>query len=314
MNFNLVISLIESAYENFKRHFPEEEPYFKIICTRKYGRADRQHSWRKESREIGKDSVKTVDLQAKESINLIQAKLSKKNEKDDHKNNPMGVVRVQKKKLIDKDNIIETVPVLLQNYDVGVDMRLDDPLTASVFRYCVDKTNYLVHELREEYRYFLETPMCKNEPFLCFGEVNDVEDLEERIKKIEDMKAKDKLRKEEIENLKREIELSKISTQSTDELKSMDDLVRRAFKESTTVRDVVERYLKNQKSLNDVKSMVMPLMEDRSMYPEFPLEVNLKEKGFIRTLGEFIDFLHVEIINGSDHRPRDHYDDDDWFD
>lgn len=304
MNFCVIISLIESAYQRFKYEFPDEEPFFRITCTRRYGRANRTRVWRPADREMrvvdGNGKPTFLENSGSGEILLDNSTLMKKKQAQAFKESqqevkPLGGKRheVRPTKVIDKD--IETIKTTKVGFDACVDVRLDDPLTVNVFQYCLDKTNYILQELRAEYKVFLEDPMLNCKGTVVTTELtSDVESLEKRI----DMIVLARERQKQLEDEFRKIEDLRES-QSNPVMEKLVEDVKTAFKESTTVQEVVGKYIAVQRKLNDLKAKVVPLMK---LYNEEPFIDKINSQGFLATVWEFIDYLHMNT--------RDDYADD----
>lgn len=294
MNFCVIISLIESAYQRFKHEYPDEEPFFRITCTRRYGRANRTRVWRPADREMrvvdknGKPTFSEID--SSDEISLDNSILMKKKQaqafKESHQEvRPLGGKKheIRPTKIVDKD--IETIKTTKVGFDACVDVRLDDPLTVNVFQYCLDKTNYILQELRAEYKVFLEDPMLNCKGTLVTTElISSVESLEKRIDMI--VLARERQKQLEVE-FKRIEELRE--SQSNPIMDKLVEDVKTAFKESTTVQEVVGKYIAVQRKLNDLKAKVVPLM---NLYNEEPFIDKVNSQGFLATVWEFIDYLH----------------------
>lgn len=295
MNFCVIISLIESAYQRFKYEFPDEEPFFRITCTRRYGRANRTRVWRpadREMRVVDKNGEPTfLENSGSGEISLDNSTLMKKKQAQAFKESqqevkPLGGKKheVRPTKVIDKD--IEIIKTTKVGFDACVDVRLDDPLTVNVFQYCLDKTNYILQELRAEYKVFLEDPMLNCKGTVVTTELtSDIESLEKRI----DMIVLAKERQKQLEDEFRKIEDLKES-QSNPVMEKLVEDVKTAFKESTTVQEVVGKYIAVQRKLNDLKAKVVPLMK---LYNEEPFIDKINSQGFLATVWEFIDYLHM---------------------
>ena len=304
MNFNVVIAMMETAYYKFKDQFPDEEPFFRITCTRKYGRSDRYKSWRPknfETRVVFPDKKTEVsETQIPDSFNLDKVipepypQLSRKQQDELEKGRTdvvdssrvMGkYVRPKKNKLVDAD--IRTVEVTKVPYDACVDLRMDDPLSVGVFKYCIDTATMLLKEIRTEYKILLEDPLFKTSgAFITTDDVNDISSIEENLEKIKKIKEKE----EEMKNKVLQIEetLPKLSRDS-EELEGLNATIKMAFKETSTVNEIVSKYIDVQKKLNDLKSYAVPLMKK---YNEMPFTESITKYGFIATVKEFIEYLH----------------------
>lgn len=294
MNFCVIISLIESAYQRFKNEFPDEEPFFRITCTRRYGRANRTRVWRPADREMrvvdksGKPTFLEVDDPGEISLDnsiLMKKKQAQAFKESRQEVKPLGGKKheIRPTKVIDKD--IETIKTTKVGFDACVDVRLDDPLTVNVFQYCLDKTNYILQELRAEYKVFLEDPVlnCKG-TVVTTDSASDVESLEKRIDMIILAREKQKQLEDEFKKVE---ELRE--SQSNPIMEKLVEDVKTAFKESTTVQEVVGKYIAVQRKLNDLKAKVVPLMK---LYNEESFVDKINSQGFLATVWEFIDYLH----------------------
>jgi len=319
MNYNVVIALMESAYNKFKLQFPNEEPFFRITCSRKFGRSDRHRSWRPknlETRTVFPDrSSKFSQDNINASLDILGATeakgkpLTKKQQRDleDGKTNLIREDKVIHKhirprpiKLRDADT--RRVEVTKVPYDACVDLRFDDPISVSVFKYCVDSANTLLKEIRTEYKLLLEDPLFNSVgSFVSTIEVDSVHTIEDSLEKIK------KIQEKEIEMRDRVVQMETVLPKLMAEKEVLDDLsksVKAAFKESTTVQDVVSKYIDMQRKLNDLKSYVVPLMRK---YNEEPFIEKVAKNGFISTVKEFIEYLHQ---NTADDYVSDHIYDD----
>jgi len=282
MNYNVVIALMESAYNKFKLQFPNEEPFFRITCSRKFGRSDRHRSWRPknlETRTVFPDrSSKFSQDNINASLDILGATeakgkpLTKKQQRDleDGKTNLIREDKVIHKhirprpiKLRDADT--RRVEVTKVPYDACVDLRFDDPISVSVFKYCVDSANTLLKEIRTEYKLLLEDPLFNSVgSFVSTIEVDSVHTIEDSLEKIK------KIQEKEIEMRDRVVQMETVLPKLMAEKEVLDDLsksVKAAFKESTTVQDVVSKYIDMQRKLNDLKSYVVPLMRKYNEEP-----------------------------------------------
>jgi len=308
MNYNVVIALMESAYNKFKLQFPNEEPFFRITCSRKFGRSDRHRSWRPknlETRTVFPDrSSKFSQDNINASLDILGATeakgkpLTKKQQRDleDGKTNLIREDKVIHKhirprpiKLRDADT--RRVEVTKVPYDACVDLRFDDPISVSVFKYCVDSANTLLKEIRTEYKLLLEDPLFNSVgSFVSTIEVDSVHTIEDSLEKIK------KIQEKEIEMRDRVVQMETVLPKLMAEKEVLDDLsksVKAAFKESTTVQDVVSKYIDMQRKLNDLKSYVVPLMRK---YNEEPFIEKVAKNGFISTVKEFIEYLHQNTM------------------
>ena len=304
MNFNVVIAMMETAYYKFKDQFPNEEPFFRITCTRKYGRSDRYKSWRPknfETRVVFPDKKTEIsETTIPSSFNLDKVipepypQLSRKKQDELEKGRTdvidssrvMGkYVRPKRNKIVDADT--RTVEVTKVTYDACVDLRLDDPLSVGVFKYCIDTATMLLKEIRTEYRVLLEDPLFKmNGAFVTTDDVNDITSIEENLEKIKRIKEKEEEMKNTITRMEETIPKF---TKDSEELESLNTTIKMAFKETSTVNEIVSKYIDVQRKLNDLKSYVVPLMKK---YNEMPFTDSITKYGFIATVKEFIEYLH----------------------
>lgn len=304
MNFNVVIAMMETAYYKFKDQFPDEEPFFRITCTRKYGRSDRYKSWRPknlETRVVFPDKKTEIsETQIPDSFNLDKVipepypQLSRKKQDEIERGRTdvvdssrvMGkYVRPKKNKMVDADT--RTVEVTKVPYDACVDLRMDDPLSVGVFKYCIDTATMLLKEIRTEYKVLLEDPLFKlNGAFVTTDDVNDISSIEENMEKIKKIKEKEEDMRDKISKM--EESMPKL-TRDSEELEGLNTTIKMAFKETSTVNEIVSKYIDVQKKLNDLKSYAVPLMKK---YDEMPFIESIGKYGFIATVKEFIEYLH----------------------
>ena len=304
MNFNVVIAMMETAYYKFKDQFPDEEPFFRITCTRKYGRADRQKMWRPknlETRVVFPDkSVEITNTEISSEIKLDKAvpelepyRTRKQQEEDERGRtdliNPNRImaryVRPQKNKIVDYDT--RAVEVTKVPYDACVDLRMDEPISVGVFKYCIDSAQMLLKEIRTEYKVLMDDPLFKSKgSFVSTDDIDSIQTIEDSLKTIASIKMKEEEMRTKI--LQVESTLPQL-TKNSEELDSLNKSIKLAFKESATVQEVVTKYIDVQKKLNELKSFALPLMKK---YNEMPFLDSVMKYGFISTLKEFIEYLH----------------------
>ena len=306
MDYSLIQSLVEAAYHKFKYEYPNEEPFFRITCTRKFGRSEKRN-WR--STEDGTYPMRTVHKDGAESYNEIrpsgvrldESQLVKNDDETKNRNesnrwaSPVKTIPIKKSVVRDADKkIILTTKF---NYDAMVDVRFDEPITVSTIKYFMNTTNGLLKELHEGYKVFLEDPtLWKGKEVFMFNP-NTGSTFEERLDKA--MLA---LREIDTKDVESKIERLEAITQ-TDAFTCLDcdDVLanlKTTFKSTLTIRDLAEKYISTEKKLNDLKSVVMPIMRH---YKHLNLVKMMGEDGFIKTVGFLVDFLHT-------------MDDDDYYD
>lgn len=296
--------MMETAYYKFKDQFPDEEPFFRITCTRKYGRSDRHKSWRPknfETRVVFPDKKTEISgTQVPSSFNLDKVipephpQLSRRQQDELEKGRTdvidssrvMGkYVRPKKNKMVDADT--RTVEVTQVPYDACVDLRMDDPLSVSVFKYCIDTATMLLKEIRTEYRVLLEDPLFKmNGALVTADDVGDISSIEENLEKMKRIKEKEDEMKHKIAQMG---ETMPKYAKDSEELESLNTTIKMAFKETSTVNEIVSKYIDVQKKLNDLKSYAVPLMKK---YNEMPFMESISKYGFIATIKDFIEYLH----------------------
>ena len=298
MDYSLIQSLVEAAYYKFKYEYPNEEPFFRITCTRKFGRSERR-SWRSAEgdsylmRTVLKDGVKCYDEVEPTGVRLDESQLVKNDNEMKRRNetnkwtSPVKTLPLKRSVVKDADKkIILTTKF---NYDAMVDVRFDEPVTVSTVKYFMNTTNGLLKELHEGYKVFLEDPMLwKGKEVLMFNP-NVGSTFEERLDKA--MLA---LRGINTKDVELKIETLESITQ-TDAFTCLycDDVLtnlKTTFKTTLTIRDLAEKYITTQKKLNNLKSVVMPIMRH---YKHLNLVKMMGDDGFIKTVGFLVDFLHT---------------------
>ena len=294
----MIQSLVEAAYFKFKHEFPNEEPFFRITCTRKFGRSERK-SWRKV--EDGSYSMRTVRRNGAENFTTIKPSGVRLDESQPVKNDdetknrnesnrwasPVKTLPIRRSMVKDADKkIILTTKF---NYDAMVDIRFDEPITVSTVKYFMDTTNGLLKELHEGYKVFLEDPTLWKGKEVLMLDPNTGSTFEERLDKA--VRALRGINSKDVES---KIERLEVITQ-TDAFTCIDcdDVLanlKTTFKTTLTIRDLAEKYILTQKKLNDLKSVVMPIMKH---YKHLNLIKMMSDDGFIRTVGFLVDFLHT---------------------
>lgn len=301
MDYSLIQSLVENAYFKFKQEFPEEEPFFRITCTRKFGRSERRN-WR--GNRDDSYLVRTVDKHGRSSfedhkptpIVLNESVKLKNDDKIAQRNSEnrwcssSRTLPIQRVKVKDADK--KTILTTKFTYDAMVDVRFDDPVTVSTIRYFMDTTNKVIKELHEGYKVFLEDPLFKcGSEMIYFGDVRDTT-VDQRIEDAINTIKKSKINQP---NLEKKINTIECLTQ-TEAFTCLDcdDVVKElkeTFKTTLTIRDLAEKYVVTQKKLNDLKSVAMPIMRS---YKSLPINDMISKDGFIKTISFFIDFVDKE--------------------
>ena len=294
----MIQSLVEAAYFRFKYEFPNEEPFFRITCTRKFGRSEKR-SWR--STEDGSYSMRTVNKDGIESyskvrpsgVRLDESQLVKNDVETKNRNESnrwaSSVRTVPIKRSVKKDADKKIILTTKFNYDAMVDIRFDEPVTVSTVKYFMNTTNGLLKELHEGYKVFLEDPTLWKGKEVLMLNPNTGATFEERLDKA--MLA---LRSIDTKDVESKIERLEVITQ-TDAFTCLDcdDVIanlKTTFKTTLTIRDLAEKYISTQKKLNDLKSVVMPIMRH---YKHLNLAKMMSDDGFIKTVGFLVDFLHT---------------------
>lgn len=305
MDYSLIQSLVEAAYYRFKNEYPNEEPFFRITCTRKFGRSERR-SWRKPEdgsysmRTVSKDGDQSFQSVKPRSVDLDESYVVKSDNevKDRNETNrwisPGKTLPIRKTRIKDADKKI--VMTTKFSYDAMVDVRFDEPITVSTIKYFVNTTNGLLKELHEGYKVFLEDPtLWKGKEVLMLNSSSGLT-FEDRLDKA--MSALRNINREDVES---KIEKLEVVTQ-TDAFTCLDcddvlSNLKTTFKTTLTIRDLAEKYISTQRKLNDLKSTVMPVMRH---YKHLKMEKMINDDGFIKTVGFLVDFLHTMNDNDYD--------------
>ena len=298
MDYSLIQSLVEAAYYRFKHEYPDEEPFFRITCTRKFGRSEKR-SWRRS--EDGSYSMRTVSKDGNQDLQVVKPRgisldesYTTKNDnetKDRNETNrwisPRKTLPIRKSKIKDADKKI--VLTTKFSYDAMIDVRFDEPVTVSTIKYFMDTTNGLLKELHEGYKVFLEDPTLWKGKEVLMLNPNMGSTFEDRLDK-----AMSALRNIDSKDVESKIEKLEVVTQ-TDAFTCLDcddvlSNLKTTFKTTLTIRDLAEKYISTQRKLNDLKSTVMPVMRH---YKHLKMEKMISDDGFIKTVGFLVDFLHT---------------------
>lgn len=298
MDYSLIQSLVENAYYRFKHEYPNEEPFFRITCTRKFGRSENR-SWRKT--DEGSHSVRVVDRDGSSTfhsvkptgLSLDESEILKIDESTKNRNEEnrwkSAVKTVPLKRTRVKDADKKVILTTKFQYDAMIDVRFDEPITVSTIKYFMDTTTGLLRELQEGYKVFLEDPTLWRGKEVLMMNPSMGSTFEERFDK-----AMIALRKINVEEVKEKINLLETTTQ-TDAFTCFDcddimDNLKKTFKTTLTIRDLAEKYISTQRKLNDLKSIVLPIMRH---YKHINMIQMIKDDGFIKTVGFLVDFLHT---------------------
>ena len=297
MDYSLIQTLVEAAYHKFKYEFPNEEPFFRITCTRKFGRSEKR-SWRNPD---GVDDMRVVSKEGKvtkQQVTIGNLKLdgsikvrSDDKLKNDHERNrwisPRKTLPLMNRRVIDADK--KTILTTKFNYDAMVDVRFDEPLIVSSVRYFMNTTNGLLKEIQEGYRVFLEDPTIwkGNEVFMMnMGQGVTFEDrLEKAIKAVKNHDDKVKYIEMKIQTVESMAQTEEFTCFDCDDVINN---LKTTFKTTLSIRDLADKYINVQKKLNDLKSTVLPLFK---RYKHLNLHDMMQKEGFIKTIGFLIDFL-----------------------
>lgn len=298
MDYSLIQTLVEVAYFKFKHEFPDEEPFFRITCTRKFGRSERRN-WRQGEgktypmRVVSKQGDRSYDEIHMTGVKLDESHLIKNDDviKERNSNNRWSstgkVLPIRKTRVQDADK--KTVLTTKFPYDAMIDVRFDEPITVSTIKYFMDTTNGMIKELHEGYKVFLEDPAIWRGSEMLMLNPDMGSTFEDRLDK-----AISVLKKINIKEVESKIETLEVITQTDaftcfdcDEIMSN---LKTTFKTTLTIRDLAEKYISTQKKLNDLKSVVLPIMRH---YKNLDLESMMSSDGFIKTVGFLVDFLHT---------------------
>lgn len=298
MDYSLIQSLVEAAYFKFKHEYPNEEPFFRITCTRKFGRSERR-SWRNTEngsysmRTVHKNGVESYDKIRPSGVRLDESQLVKNDDETKSRNESnrwaSSVKTLPIRRSVIKDADKKIILTTKFNYDAMVDVRFDEPVTVSTIKYFMDTTNGLLKELHEGYKVFLEDPTLWKGKEVLMLNPNVGATFEERLDKA--MLALRGINTKDVES---KIDKLEVITQ-TDAFTCLDcdDVLtnlKTTFKTTLTIRDLAEKYILTQKKLNDLKSVVMPIMKH---YRHLNLTKMMSDDGFIKTVGFLVDFLHT---------------------
>lgn len=297
MDYSLIQTLVEAAYHKFKHEYPNEEPFFRITCTRKFGRSEKR-SWRvkegmDDMRVVAKDgsitrqTVPIGDLRLDESDKLKNDEDVKKRNDDNRWVSPGKVLPIIKRRVKDADKKIITTTKF--SYDAMIDVRFDDPIVVSSVRYFMDTTNGLLKDIQEGYKVFLDDPSIWKGNEVIMMNMGQGSTFEERLGKA--IKAISK-HDEQVKIIERKIEVIEKLTQ-TDAFTCFDcdDVVnnlKTTFRTTLSIRDLADKYVSTQKKLNDLKNSVLPLFK---RYKHLNLFDMMEREGFIKTIGFLVDFL-----------------------
>lgn len=329
MDYYLIQSLVEKSYNRFKAEYPNEEPYFRITCTRRW--KEDMGFWRagvegkkimrvvSQERKISRHEITPEAVLLDEGVK-VNSKLERQIEafKKANENNASGRgLPTRRIKIKDKDKTV--IHSTKFAYDASVDVRFDNPITVSSFKYKMDRLYKRMEELREEYKVYFDDPLftSKFEMFNTSGPVGTIDErLDRTIKRTLDLKSKEAIKYEIDVNIPKVSELTDATTNTDnvfifDEKKSLLDVetqsdatsmvcedcaeaiatVSVAFKDEVTIRDLAVKYVDLQRKLNVLKSFVVPMMK-RIKRIDFLMMI--KQIGFIKTIKNFIMYLENE--------------------
>lgn len=304
MDYSLIQTLVEAAYYRFKNEYPNEEPFFKITCTRKYGRSEKR-TWRnidKSMRIFERDgSIRTHEVPLT-GVKLDESVLIKNDDETKVRNEvnkwsqPRRTVPIKRTKVVDADK--KTILTTKFKYDAMVDVRFDEPITVSSVRYFINTTNSLLKEVQEGYKVFLEDPtIWKSKEVLMVNVGQDVTFDDKLERAIKALKSHDEM----IRSIEKKIESVEAVTQTEAfTCFDCDDVVsnlKTTFKSTLTIRDLAEKYITTQKKLNELKSLAIPIFKHYKYMKLFDM---MEKEGFIRTIGFLLDFLHTLGDNQDD--------------
>ena len=298
MDYSLIQTLVEAAYYKFKHEYPNEEPFFRITCTRKFGRSEKR-SWRRGEdvkypmRVVSRTGSSEYDKIELNGVTLDESEVTRNDDEVKDRNDknrwalPGKVLPIRKTKVKDADK--KMILTTKFQYDAMVDVRFDEPISVSTIKYFMDTTNGLLKELHEGYKVFLEDPTIWKGKEVLMLNPDMGSTFEERMGK-----AMSTLRGINVKEVEAKIDVLEAITQTdTFTCVDCDDVMsslKNTFKTTLTIRDLAEKYITTQKKLNDLKSLVIPIMRH---YKHLNFDKMINDDGFIKTVGFLVDFLHT---------------------
>lgn len=298
-------SLVQRAYDNFKRDYPEEEPWWRIVCMRKHYRSkynltpeDEKKNWRKfiyEDKPNGTIS-KTI-IEDNQPLSL-QNKITK-------------VTNKHRVELTSQTGRIKLTPWVKE----------ESKYTTETVHFTQDMMNSMAQSIDVVYRkdepVDIETTAIDNtmsvwgitsdrfiKPINVDGtKIIDPKDLvnviNELNKSLEEARSElEKYRKLWFDSVRDEEETQKLRIIDKDcdiELKRLNNVI----KKDLTIKEVIVKYHQTQAKLNDCKSYTIKKMKDNFDPDEFDVDKKLKEFGFIGTLPRIIDYL-ISVVKCND--------------
>jgi hypothetical protein len=290
---SLVHFQLSRGYDEFKRQYPDEEPFVRVLCTRRYHSSD-SLDWRscKKSSEINEWRATSIDekgvstdLETKKGVFENKEVMTKK--RSQHKILKRGTdvnERVIKKIEIKEEYTDETVkmvynPVTYAEVIIDGTMR---PYNNNILLY--DEIGGTTRPMKIESVEDIKQSLCFVSKNLFSASPDVISD--ELSQTIEDRKKS--LNK--IKELERELEelYKKVPEYDSIIFKQVKNLFPKTIK---TMDDVCENYIKNQTKLNDLQSYVLPLFRTKKC-----LDMDWKEwrekYGFILALKKAIKWLY----------------------
>jgi len=309
MDYCLIQTLVEAAYYKFKSEFPNEEPFFRITCTRKFGRSERR-TWRQGDKgmrvvertgDVSHHRVPLSGVSLDESEELKRDEKIKQRSEENRWISPMKTIPVKRTKIKDADK--KKILTTKFQYDAMIDVRFDEPITVSSIRYFIDTTNGLLKEIQEGYKVFMEDPaIWKGTETIMMGVDHGVSFDEKLDRAIRALKRQDELKTSIEQKLNLIEEVTQTDAFSCFDCDEVVDNLRKTFKTTLTVRDLADKYISTQKKLNDLKSSLIPIFKHYKYMKLFDM---MEKDGFIKTVGFLVDFLHTLSDDQNDYDDND---------
>jgi hypothetical protein len=321
---DFLLYLYHSAVAKFRSKYPNEEPFIKIQCLRRLGRADANHNWR-ETKYISYKHNKT-EIELNKETPFIEKKYknverttTKKIKRKHNDTDEIVLRRSTQATGVSYDNIIsvETKRVeIKESEDMDVDVEIIDDV--------LDKEIHFI-KVNTKFERFEQDSILSLEPHhdkvIIHNKTSDDETY------ISDILKKSLTSEEEIKQLKDNVSITKqtlleeqqkmskildeINEKRTykvneDENVKLSDKIKKAFSENIPIATIVDKYIELQTKLNKLKKLVDPYV--KPLGPTFKQNYykSLKDNGFL--LSTVFLIKHYHDICDSDEEIEDYGD------
>lgn len=311
-------SLIQRAYHSFKNEYPNEEPWWRVVCLRKQYRSkynltpeDEKKTWRQityEDSEDKKTIIKTIkETNPPQSITMKTVKKTQKvrqvYEGDNGrihktqwiKKEPEYTLDIISHEQTDLNIVAESIDVCFRK-DEPVDLEImGDSTTKTIWGIKSDRTikpiNYdgivamNLNDLRKE------NIRLNEELSMVMDELDKYKKmLHEQMNRV-DMEVEDKKTLINDENVKLRI----MDDECLLELKK----INHDLKKNLTMKEIIIKYHSLQYKLNESMTIVKKICKKCFDNDDFDIDGKIKELGFVMMVPRLIDYL-VSIIKLDD--------------